>query len=70
MVVVKRVRRVFANLSVVYGCDEFAGVEQLVTALLEEPFASDEQRRVLLDRWKTASGQGEGSLVIRCVFFV
>lgn len=51
-----------------YGCDEFAGVEQLVTALLEEPFASDEQRRVVQDRWK-GKGDGEGSLVIRCVEF-
>ncbi|KAI0766512.1 hypothetical protein BC629DRAFT_1583679 [Irpex lacteus] len=46
---------------VVYGCDEFAGVEQLVTALLEEPFASDEQRRVLLDRWKATAREGEGN---------
>ncbi|KAH9942464.1 uncharacterized protein BXZ73DRAFT_88035 [Epithele typhae] len=42
----------------VYGMDELSGAGELVTALLEDPFASDEQKRILRSRWE-----------IRCVSF-
>ena len=39
-----------------------AGASELVTALLEDPFASDEQRKALRSRWDT---QPEGSRIVK-----
>ncbi|KAI0085183.1 hypothetical protein BDY19DRAFT_897157 [Irpex rosettiformis] len=51
---------------VVYGTDEYSGVEDLVTALLEEPFATVSHKQVVQNRWKDAEGQS--SLVISHAF--
>ena len=48
---------------VVYGTDEYSGAEDLVTALLEEPFASDSHKQAIQNRWKGADGRS--SLLIR-----
>ncbi|EKM54560.1 uncharacterized protein PHACADRAFT_97833, partial [Phanerochaete carnosa HHB-10118-sp] len=40
---------------VVYGCDEHSGVQELVTALLEEPFAPDIHKAVIRNRWEAGS---------------
>ncbi|OBZ70860.1 hypothetical protein A0H81_09080 [Grifola frondosa] len=38
---------------VVYACDDLAGAEDLVTALLEDPFASESQNERIRSRWKS-----------------
>ena len=53
------------TVRVVYGCDEFSGSRELVAALLEEPFASEVQRKAVHSRWE-AMGL-KGPLVIECV---
>ncbi len=55
----------FLNLDVVYGCDEFSGAQDLVTAILEEPFAAESLKRVVRERWKVA--ETAPSLTIKCV---
>lgn len=40
----------------VYGYDEFSGSEDLVTALLEHPFASASQKEIVQTRWKGRTG--------------
>ncbi|KAI0645917.1 hypothetical protein C8Q79DRAFT_1071559 [Trametes meyenii] len=47
---------------VVYGLDEHSRASDLVTALLEDPFVSDDQKRILRARWET---QPEGSRSVR-----
>ncbi|KAH9892780.1 hypothetical protein C8Q73DRAFT_746561 [Cubamyces lactineus] len=47
---------------VVYGVDEHSGVSDLVTALLEDPFVSEEQKRTLRSRWES---QPEGSRFVK-----
>lgn len=37
---------------VVYGCDQHSGARELVTALLEEPFAADTRKAAIRGRWK------------------
>lgn len=38
---------------IVYGVDKWSGAQDLITALLEEPFASDHaQNEVIRSRWK------------------
>ncbi|KAI0705083.1 hypothetical protein C8T65DRAFT_653159 [Cerioporus squamosus] len=49
---------------VVYGTDWMAGANELVTALLEDPFVSDEQKQTLRSRWK-AQPEGSRSVTIR-----
>ncbi|KAI0665946.1 hypothetical protein C8Q78DRAFT_1062241 [Trametes maxima] len=48
----------------VYGVDEQSGASDLVTALLEDPFVSDEQKRVLRTRWETRP-EGSRSVSLR-----
>ena len=52
---------------IVYGVDSASGANELVSALLEDPFASDEQKQALRTRWES---QPEGSrrITLRCVF--
>ncbi|PIL35867.1 hypothetical protein GSI_01527 [Ganoderma sinense ZZ0214-1] len=47
---------------VVYGVDGTSGAYELVTALLEDPFVSNEQRTALRSRWDS---QPEGSGVVK-----
>nr|VWO98303.1 Tryptophan synthase (EC [Ganoderma boninense] len=47
---------------VVYGVDGTPGANELVTALLQDPFVSDEQRAALRTRWDS---QPEGSRVVK-----
>ncbi|KAI0744207.1 hypothetical protein C8Q80DRAFT_884452 [Daedaleopsis nitida] len=47
---------------VVYGVDGASGANELVTALLEDPFASDEQKQFLRSRWTT---RPEGSRTVK-----
>ncbi|KAI1795678.1 hypothetical protein LXA43DRAFT_1071995 [Ganoderma leucocontextum] len=47
---------------VVYGVDRMAGANELVTALLEDPFVSGEQRKALRLRW---NAQPKGSRVVK-----
>ncbi|KAI0358684.1 hypothetical protein OH77DRAFT_1449298 [Trametes cingulata] len=46
----------------VYGVDELSNARDLVTALLEDPFVSDEQKKILRSRWEA---QPEGSRFVR-----
>ncbi|RPD57636.1 hypothetical protein L226DRAFT_481906 [Lentinus tigrinus ALCF2SS1-7] len=48
----------------VYGTDWMSGANELVTALLEDPFVSEEQKRTLRSRWKTQS-KGSRSVKIQ-----
>ena len=63
-------RRVCLNTKlwscVVYGVDWMSGANELVTALLEDPFASDEQKQVLRSRW-TQRPEGSRTIRIQCV---
>ncbi|KZT66375.1 hypothetical protein DAEQUDRAFT_675114 [Daedalea quercina L-15889] len=43
----------------VYGCDEYSGAHDLVSALLEEPFASETQRKAVHSRWKTETSSNK-----------
>ncbi|KAH9839298.1 uncharacterized protein C8Q71DRAFT_748879 [Rhodofomes roseus] len=47
----------------VFGCDEFSGARDLVAAILEEPFASEVQRKAVHSRWGAQSGS-KGPVVI------
>ncbi|KAM5540227.1 hypothetical protein V8D89_006046 [Ganoderma adspersum] len=47
---------------VVYGVDGTPGANELVTALLEDPFVSDEQRTALRSRWNV---QPEGTRTVK-----
>ena len=58
-------QNVFLTIRAVYGCDEFSGSRELVAALLEEPFASEAQRKAVHSRWN-ASGP-KSPLVVECV---
>lgn len=40
----------------VYGLDEFAGAEELVDALLEDPFISEHQKDTIRNRWRDRTG--------------
>ncbi|KAI0633523.1 hypothetical protein C8Q77DRAFT_1195377 [Trametes polyzona] len=46
----------------VYGVDEFSSAGDLVTALLEDPFVSDDQKKALHSRWE---GRPEGSRSVK-----
>ncbi|OSD07093.1 hypothetical protein PYCCODRAFT_1431273 [Trametes coccinea BRFM310] len=46
----------------VYGVDEYSPASDLVTALLEDPFVTDEQKKTLRSRW---DAQPEGSRVVK-----
>ncbi|GBE81139.1 hypothetical protein SCP_0308650 [Sparassis crispa] len=48
----------------VYGCDDFSGAQELVTALLEEPFASESQKESVRTRWKSMPDD-RGSMIIQ-----
>ncbi|CAL1706479.1 unnamed protein product [Somion occarium] len=48
---------------VVYGSDEHSGARELVTALLEDPFASEALKQSVRERWK--SGDDNSGLFIR-----
>lgn len=45
-----------------YGVDELSGASDLVAALLEDPFISNDQKEVLRTRW---DAQPEGSRSVR-----
>ncbi|KAH9935690.1 uncharacterized protein B0H18DRAFT_1207244 [Fomitopsis serialis] len=47
----------------VYGCDELSGARDLVAALLEEPFASEAQRKAVRSRWEAQTGS-KGPIII------
>ncbi|KAI8993898.1 hypothetical protein BD414DRAFT_436199 [Trametes punicea] len=49
---------------VVYGVDEFSGASDLVTALLEDPFVTDEQKKILRSRWE-AQPSGRRSITLQ-----
>lgn len=53
------------DISIVYGCDEHSGARELVTALLEEPFAPDIRKAAIRNRWEAGSEDPER--VITCV---
>ncbi|KZT10701.1 uncharacterized protein LAESUDRAFT_721067 [Laetiporus sulphureus 93-53] len=42
---------------VVYGCDDLSGARELVSALLEDPFASESQKELLHSRWRRPKDQ-------------
>ena len=45
-----------------------SGANELVTALLEDPFVSEEQKQTLRSRWK-AKPEGRRSVKIQCVLY-
>lgn len=49
-------------LCLVYGVDGQSGANELVTALLEDPFVTDEQKQTLRSRWKE---RPEGSRTVK-----
>lgn len=57
-----RERCQFDVVRAVYGVDELSGASDLVTALLEDPFVSDDQKKALRTRWDE---QAEGSRSVR-----
>ena len=50
------------RVDVVYGCDQYSGARDLITALLEEPFAPEARRDAIRQRWTGANQDVERTI--------